>query len=438
MTGILMGLLAAISGLHPILDASFQAKLNEETQSVLSVSDCTKLLVDGRESYPARWRILEDAKETIYFSTMYVFRDETTKRLGDLLVEKKEAGVDVRMIVFGVYSLANKPFYTRMRKHGIDVQMYGTVKDVLLKNPLRLWSRHLHDKYLVVDGKSAIVGGMNWSGRYARGGVETKKPAWRDTDILVTGPQAHIIHLEFLKRWYRDIDASRYKEACLTLQEAYSGLMWPADEDYGDYVGKVAAGGLSRFLYQQPFDQAGEPRLTTFYREIIDRAQSHIYWQSIAVRPAPIQKEALFRAAARGVDVRLMTNSERNMTMIPIGGLPLYMLTRADYEELLEHGIRIFEYQGEAPMHAKGFVVDGVVAVIGSYNATWTAEKYYTEAAVATYDRDTIADVYKMFDEDFAECREVTLEDVERASKRLRWLSRWGTKKPIPHELRKR
>jgi len=431
-------LIVLLAGAHPILDSSFQAKLNDATQSVLSVSDCTKLLVDGRESYPERWRILEDAKETIYFSTMYVFQDDTTKRLGDLLIRKKEEGVDVRMIVFGVYSLGNKPFYVRMRKHGISVQMYGTMGDVLWRNPLRLWSRHLHDKYLVVDKKSAIVGGMNWSGRYARGGVESKKPAWRDTDILVTGAQAQIIHWEFLKRWYRDVDEERFQEACAALDDAYSGLIWPADENYEDYVGSDAEGGLSRFLYQQPFEQEGEPRLTTFYKEIIDRAQSHIYWQSIAVRPAPIQKEALLRAAARGVDVRLMTNSKRNMTMIPIGGLPVYVLTRADYEELLEHGIRIFEYEGDAPMHAKGFVVDGVVAVIGSYNATWTAEKYYTEAAVATYDKDVIADVYEMFEEDFAKCTEVTLEDLDRESERLRWLSRWGAEKPIPYGLRKR
>jgi cardiolipin synthase len=429
--------------LHPILEPSFQAELNSSTQSVLSVSDTTKLLVDGRESYPERWRMLDGAKKTIFFSTMYVYNDPTTKRLGDMLIRKKDEGVDVRMIVYGPYSFGNKPFYTKMRRHGIGVQMYGTVREVLFRNPLRFWQRHLHDKYLVVDGQEAIVGGMNWSARYERGGVDATRPAWRDTDILVTGPQAAIVHWEFLKRWYRNGDQKEYGAASAALDDAYSKLVYPGSASYGDYVeerdgapGGYVASKLSRFLYQQPFEDNGVTRLTTFYKEMIDRAQSHIYWQSISIRPAPIQKEALYRAAARGVDVRLMTNSERNMAMIPIGGVPVYILTRMEYKDLLEHGVRIFEYSGDAPMHAKGFVVDGVVAAIGSYNATFTAEKFYTEAAVATYDRDAIGDVYQMFEEDFAHCREVTRADLEKSRLRLRHLSRWGVDKAMPKELK--
>ena len=44
---------------HPILDPAFQMELNRKTNSVLSVSDEIQLLVDGRESYPVRWRMLE-------------------------------------------------------------------------------------------------------------------------------------------------------------------------------------------------------------------------------------------------------------------------------------------------------------------------------------------------------------------------------------------
>lgn len=119
-------------------------------------------------------------------------------------------------------------------------------------------------------------------------------------------------------------------------------------------------------------------------------------------------------AAARGVDVRLMTNSKRNMCMLPIGGWPLYYITQADYEDMITGGIRIFEYSGSAPMHAKGFIVDDVVAAVGSYNATFTAEKYYTESGFAIYDTDGIQEVRRMFENDFTQCKEVTLESLRR------------------------
>ena len=399
----------ACGEVNPILDPAFQEQLNASTHSVLSVSDDIQLLVNGKESYPVRWRMLENARKSIHFTTLYIFADETTERLRDLLIRKKSEGVDVKIIVYGPYTFGNIPFYRAMRKHGIEVQLYSSVPDVLLHGPMRFWRKHLHDKYLVVDGAEAITGGMNWSGRYARGGTKSDT-AWRDTDIYVHGPQAEIIEDEFMMRWYREAMPELSRKIALGLEDAFSRRTYPASLVYEDYLTPLGAKQLTRFLLQEPFEDSGAANITNFYQAMIDKAQSHVWWQSISTRPAPIQKEALLKAAARGVEVRLMTNSKRNMRMIPIGGLPVYLLTHAYYKELLAAGVRIFEYYGDAPMHGKAFIVDDVVTVIGSYNATFTAEKYYTESAIATYDTKIIRDVRKMFEDDMACCIEVTLD----------------------------
>jgi len=415
--------------LHPILDPAFQLELNASTNSVLSVSDEIDVLVDGKESYPMRWRMLEGAQDSIHITTLYIFHDATTKRLGDMLVRKKNEGVDVKIIVYGIYAWGNPFFYRKMRQNDIEVQKYSGVAEVLLQpyRPMRFWKRHLHDKYVVVDGREALMGGMNWSSRYAQGGRQGGRAAWRDTDIWVRGPQAAIVEKEFQKRWYLEEGEDAKAEAVSAELEAiYAQPLYPPEQEYMDFFtpSSDAPGGyrvekLTRFLYQQPFEQNGATYMTTYYKEVMDRAQSHIWWQSIATRPAPVQKKALLEAAARGVEVRLMSNSERNMRMIPIGGWPLYRLAKAGYRELLEGGIRIFEYHGDAPMHAKGFLVDDVVTVVGSYNATFTAEKYYTENAVATHDTGAIQEVIDMFEDDLAQCTEVTLEDLEPPKQRL-------------------
>jgi len=403
---------------HPILAPAFQEEMNAQTNSVLSRSDEIKLLVDGKDCYPERWRMLEGAHTSIYFTTMYIFHDATTERLAAHLIRKRNEGVDVKIIVYGPYALGNPFIYRKLRKHGIEVKKHSSVTDVLLRNPWRFWSRHMHDKYLVVDGKEALLGGMNWSGRYERGGTFGGN-AWRDTDILVTGPQAKIIEKEFLKRWCQDESPESFNEYAMELDEMYKDLMHPPGLSYADFIAPspgdpygVRTAHLTRFLYQQPFEQDHVAYMTRFYEAVINKAQSHIYWQSIAIRPAPRQFKALADAAARGVDVRLMTNSKRNMRMIPIGGYPYYILTRWGYRKLLDAGLRIFEYSGAAPLHAKGFVVDDVVAVIGSYNATFTSERHYTESAVAVHDTGLINDVLQMFEQDFACCTEVTLEDL--------------------------
>ena len=78
--------------LHPILEPVFQQELNASTNSVLAVSDEIALLVDGKESYPVRWRMLENARAYIHLTTMYIFADETTERLADVLIRKKNEG----------------------------------------------------------------------------------------------------------------------------------------------------------------------------------------------------------------------------------------------------------------------------------------------------------------------------------------------------------
>ncbi len=411
---------SAEPALHPILDPAFQQQLDVDSNSVLAVSDDIRLLVNGKESYPVRWRMLENAKKSIHFTTMYIFADTTTKRLGDLLIEKKNAGVDVKIIVYGVYALGNIPFYRRMHKHGIEVQKYSSVPEVLFRNPKRFWTRHLHDKYLVVDGEEAILGGMNWSARYEHGGTDAKV-AWRDTDIYVRGPQAEIVEKEFMKRWDRKDDRDAFERVSAELDAIFKARIFPSASRYEDFLSpdpEVPFGyrvnHLTRFLYQQPFEQGRTAYMTNFYKETIDKAQRCVWWQSISVRPAPVQKKALLDAAARGVDVRLMTNSKRNMRMLPFGGLPLYYVTRSEYKDLLKGGVRIFEYSGDAPMHSKGFLVDDVVAAVGSYNATFTAERYYTESAVAVYDTDAIRAVRAMFEQDLARCSEVTLDSLKK------------------------
>ncbi len=409
---------------HPILDPAFQQDLNAKSNSVLSISDEIQLLVDGKESYPVRWRMLENAKESIHFTTMYIFPDATTRRLEELLIRKKNEGVDVRMIVYGGYWMGNVPFYLSMKKHGIEVQRYSSLPEFVLWNPMRFFRRHLHDKYLVVDNKEALLGGMNWSGRYARGGTN-EKVAWRDTDIYVRGAQAEVMEKEFMARWNRTANPEEHRRQAAELTALYEKPMYPASLNYLDYFkpatdadAKFEVKHLTRFLCQQPNEQGGVAYMTNFYKEIIERARKCVYWQSISTRPAPIQKKALIDAAARGVNVCLISNSKRNMYMLPVGGMYIYPLTRVMYRELLEAGIRIFEYSGPAPMHSKGFLVDDVVATIGSYNATFTSERFYTESGLVVYDTEAIRAIRKMIEDDLAYCKEVTLENLKPKKKR--------------------
>jgi cardiolipin synthase len=70
---------------------------------------------------------------------------------------------------------------------------------------------------------------------------------------------------------------------------------------------------------------------------------------------------SLFEARRRGVRVRLLTEGEIT------DAKPVKFAGRAEYADLLSHGIEIYEYQ-PTMMHVKALIVDGVVSIVGSAN----------------------------------------------------------------------
>jgi phosphatidylserine/phosphatidylglycerophosphate/cardiolipin synthase-like enzyme len=99
-------------------------------------------------------------------------------------------------------------------------------------------------------------------------------------------------------------------------------------------------------------------------------------------------KRLLASAACRGVEVQILTNSL---------GTTNHHSAQAAYENdkrwLLRHGIELWELTGCKHLHAKAAVIDGCVAIIGSYNFDMLSEKRNSEVAVAIHDQAVAADL---------------------------------------------
>jgi cardiolipin synthase len=120
--------------------------------------------------------------------------------------------------------------------------------------------------------------------------------------------------------------------------------------------------------------------------------------------------QALIAAAQDGVDVRLL---------VPGGSdLPLVQpLTRAGYRQLIESGVRIFEWNGSM-IHAKTAVADGQWARVGSSNLNLQSWLGNWELDVAVDDEDFGRQMESMYLEDLENATEIVLSArrVQRAS----------------------
>src|SRR6185503_3309483 len=179
------------------------------SESPLIAGNRTRLLRDGPQTFKAMFSAIRSARNHINME-YYIFEDVESEdaHLGDLLIAKRQAGVAVNVIYdsYGSSSTATM-FLDRLRQAGINLVSYNPVNPLKSKVPYSFNDRD-HRKILVVDGKIAIIGGVNLSTAYQSnpigksGGPPGSTPEqWRDTDLQIEGPAVAELQKLFLDHW---------------------------------------------------------------------------------------------------------------------------------------------------------------------------------------------------------------------------------------------
>ncbi|MBA3591474.1 phospholipase D-like domain-containing protein, partial [Methylibium sp.] len=128
-------------------------------------------------------------------------------------------------------------------------------------------------------------------------------------------------------------------------------------------------------------------------RERIDLVSPYFY-------PGRNFRHALTAAAGRGVRVRLLLQGKADYRFAALAAQALY-------DEMLVHGVRIYEYL-PAFLHAKVALVDDSWATVGSSNIDPLSLLVNLEANVLVDDPAFVARLASELERDFAESREIT------------------------------
>ena len=144
------------------------------------------------------------------------------------------------------------------------------------------------------------------------------------------------------------------------------------------------------------------------YLNMINRAKKSVYIITPYLILDNEMTTALSLAAKSGIDVRII-----------IPGIPdkriVYTLTLANCEPLIESGVRIFQYT-PGFTHAKGVLVDGEIATVGTVNFDYRSLYLHFECGVWMYGTKILGDIQKDFEETLGKCREMTLEECQKIS----------------------
>ena len=136
------------------------------------------------------------------------------------------------------------------------------------------------------------------------------------------------------------------------------------------------------------------------YLQIINNAKDYIYINTPYLIVDDSMTSALCLAAKSGVDVRIITPHKWDKW-------PIHMTTRSYYRELVESGVKIYEYTNGFN-HSKTFVSDDVVATVGTTNLDFRSLYHHFECGTVVYGSRAVMQVKDDFLETLKICQPIT------------------------------
>lgn len=398
---------------HPFYSEWFQQQLDLHTDSRLSAGNQMRILAD-KYSWQAKMALMEDAKETLYVSTMLMICDEGGKEFTESMVAAAKRGVDVRFILDAIFSFYANPCLNQLRQGGVKV--------ALSTRSIRLdkldWESH--EKHIIVDGEVAITGGNNvgsWY-QYSDGFDEN----YRDTDLWLEGPIVLDIARRFVALWTdlrptdRSLDGYLNEIEMGESRATAAGLL--GRSNYQRWLAPGARRGLCRFVAQ-------DPHLNTFHvwtalQDYVDNSKKRVILSAYALDPqgSPTQerlRQSLIRASyQKDALVDIITNGYgglSNPVVPPLFRTPLSVATlRASWRGFGASPVRLFVYHYF--IHAKQYYFDGVAVGIGSFNYDSSGNKCQ-ESLVICMDPGLVSEAESLFARDIANSWRLTGDAID-------------------------
>ncbi|MFG0380399.1 phosphatidylserine/phosphatidylglycerophosphate/cardiolipin synthase family protein [Pseudomonas sp. zbq_18] len=361
-----------------------------------------ELLVDGGAFFPAMLIDIASAQHMVLLELYLVEDGHCSAALVEALCVAAMRGVEVRCLFDGFGALRfGQAQRQRLAEAGVHLRYY---------NPLR-WRRGVrnlyrdHRKLLVVDQRCAYTGGTGATDQFWT--TEAQQAVWHDVMVRIEGPLVAHWQILFDIQWLASEGRRPWKPG-----QAPGLAHLPPVPPAGQGMGRVAYADASQHL-----------DIVQSLLRSIGHAKRQVWLATPYFLPSRKVRRFLMRAAARGVEVRLLLTG-RNTDHPPVR----YAGQRY-YPRLLKAGVRIFEYQPRF-LHLKMVLVDDWVS-IGSCNFDHWNLRFNLEANVEALDPQLTQAVSACFINDFEQSREITLEDWQRRPllKRIRqrlwgWLDR--------------
>lgn len=354
---------------------------DEASSTRLTDGNHVTLFTDGDASFRVMWDDMQQARERIWLETYNFDPDAVGRRTIRELTDAAQRGCDVVLI------------YDSQGSPNMDARLLQPIRDagglVVNFNVVYPWRQQLlrrlghplhrdHRKILVVDDNIAYSGGRNVSGDYA--GEALGSGRFIDTLLRIEGPAARDLGRIFLQSLHKTTHDDR---------------SLPEPEPVASGATPVRALALDARENIRMLDRA--------LKQAIDQAQSRCYVSAAYFVVPPWLRKTLARASDRGVDVRVVTAGQSDVTTARLA-------KRHAYGELLKRGVQLFEMYSQA-LHSKYIVIDDCLCLVGSHNLDRWSDLHNLEVSVAVVNPDLAGRLVETFHAYADQSEPYTLDD---------------------------
>lgn len=335
---------------------------------------------------------LRKAEKYIFLEYFIIAEGKMWDAIYNILIKKAEEGVEIKVMFddFGSIKRQHKDFVSRLKAHGIAVSIFCPINpslNIIMNN-------RNHRKIIVIDGKVAFTGGINIGDEYIN--EFNRFGHWMDCAVKIEGNAVKSFIIMFCIMWEyntgRTMKISRYLTEYATNSDSY---VVPYSNSPLD--NKSTAEGI--------------------YLQMLNTAHRYVDIASPYLILDDTMKSAIILAAKSGVRIRIITPSVPDKKYV-------HPVTQYYYSELLEAGVKIYEYT-PGFIHSKLFICDDSSATVGTVNMDYRSFFFHFECGVWFTNEDTIHDMEKHFEEIIELSREITLKQWKRRSvldKFIQWI----------------
>ncbi len=353
-----------------------------------------RLLRGGQPYFSRLFELIQSARESIFIQVYILADDATGQQVATALSEAARRGVQVYLMVDG-YAAQSLPhrFTSALQSAGVRFRFF----EPLFRSTNYYFGRRMHQKVVVVDAQTALVGGINMADRYNDTG---QGPAWLDFALEVKGPVAREL-CRFCSREWRGYLGNKPAAPC------------------PDPVPLIPAGQstVPVKICRNDFVK-GKNQISATYIEMLRNARSEVCILCSYFLPGRIIRRQLVQAVRRGVKVTVITAGDSDVKVAKSAERWLY-----DY--LLRNGVRLYEYQANI-LHGKIAVCDGEWMTAGSYNINNISAYASVELNLAVRDPDFSRQTQALLDQLIREdCLAITAETQSRFKNPFLQFLRW-------------